>query len=479
MNIHDMKSQLFGVLKSFRAYFTGKDEADVEDASGEGGALRQESFSVPLLPKPPSKDKAIRIGAITITLALGTFTLWGTLVPLDVGIISFGSVVVADRHKRVQHLEGGIIGGIYVDEGDIVEKGSVLIELNTVRDRSELYRLEAREWSSKAEIARLDAEKKMREHIVFPAELVSLQNSNSRVADIISGQSEFFYEKRNKLLGELEILKHRIEQLRNRIAGLELQRQALENQESLYIQEINTLKKLVKEQIEEETTLLARRREKEGITGEKGARIAEIAGTEVQISEAKQQSLQLENNYRTLAAEQLNKTQDLLYETVERLYQVRDVIKRSKVLAPSSGIVIGLSVHTVGGIIPPGEPLMNIVPQGGLLVSEVKVRPTDIDSIVLNQEARLRMSALKLRTTPELIGRVIKISPDAFTDQNTGESYYTVQAEVLEEELEKLEGETILPGMPVEIMFKGDEKTVFSYISEPVLDILRRAWRDE
>jgi len=463
-------------IRKFGSYI-GIDPQDAADTDERDSA--QPVAGRPRLPVRPTRDKAIRYGVIACIVGLGGFTLWGTLVPLSEGVVAFGSVVVANRHKRVQHLEGGIVGALHVREGADVVKGNLLIELDTTRDQAELDRLEAREWSVRAQIARLEAEKLMQEDVAFPVQLLELKRDVPRVADILQGQKEFFDEQRHRLLGQLEILGHRIEQLRKRIDGLEIQRGALERESDLLAREINTLTVLYEQQIEDEITLLARRREKERMVGEIGVITSDIAATEVQIGEAQQQRLQLENDYRTQAAEELTQAQDLLFETTERLAQIRDIIARSKIIAPTSGTVIGLTVHTVGGVIPSGEPVMNIVPQDDLLVVEAQVRTNDIDSIRGDQEARLRMTALKLRTTPVLLGKVTRISADAFTNQERGESYYTVQAEVPETELEKLQGEAILPGMPVEVMFEGRKRTAFSYLSEPLMNIIRRSLREE
>ncbi len=432
-------------------------------------------------PKPgkPGKDFALRFGIIVITVCLGGFILWSSLVPLSEGVVASGSVVVANRHKQVQHLEGGIVGAIYVKEGSEVQEGDVLIQLDTTRNQAELDRLQAREWSISAEIARLNAEQRMKEHLVFPVQLVELRNENPRVQEIMGRQEELFSEKRRRLLGQIEILNHRIEQEGRRIEGLQSQRGALERESVLVEQEITTLTKLFQERVEDESVLLARLREKERMTGEAGVITADIAGSEVKIGEARQQILQLENDYRTLAAEESAKAQDQLYEITERLTQIRYIILRSKILAPTSGKVIGLSVSTVGGVVPPGEQLMNIVPRDDLLVVDAQVRITDIDSIRLNQGARLRFSALKLRSTPELEGHVVRISADAFTDQNTGDSFYTIRAEVPEVEIARLEGEKILPGMPVEVFFSGKKRTALAYLTEPIADIVRRSMVEE
>lgn len=192
-----------------------------------------------------------------------------------------------------------------------------------------------------------------------------------------------------------------------------------------------------------------------------------------------QEIIQLEHTLRTEASNRITQAQQEWYEIRERLAAVRDVLRRTRIVAPQGGMIIGLTAHTLGGVVPPGSPIMNIVPSEDRLIVEGRVRPIDVDNVHLAQSARLRFSALNLRTTPEVFGHVERVSADAFQDEDIGENYYLVRIQVTDDELEKLGTSKIGPGMPVEIMLTGRERTVMQYLTDPLIDILEKALVEE
>ena len=425
-----------------------------------------------------SHDPSLWTGAGVLAVAVGGFVAWASLVPLTEGVVATGSVVVDTQHKTISHLEGGIVDKLHVREGSTVTAGAVLIELSETQSRAELDLLESRYYSRLAEIDRLQAERLMREEITFSEELVA-RREEPRIATMLRTQTDVFTERRGQHQGQIQILRHRIGQLEEKVRGLEASRTAREREQGLIQQDLESLRALYARQLVEEGTLLARQREYEQGRGEIGRFVTEVAATRVAIAETRQEMIQLGNTLRTEVSDQITAAQRELDETHERLAAVRDVLRRTRIVAPQDGKVIGLTAHTVGGVVPAGSPIMNIVPSEDRLVVEGPVRPTDVDNVYPGQAARLRFSAFTQRTTPEVVGRVERVSPDALLNEETREPYYLVRILVPADELAKLGELQIGPGMPVDIMMTGGERTALAYLADPLLDILEKALVEE
>jgi len=425
-----------------------------------------------------SRDVALGAGVLTSLVCLGGFTAWASLVPLTEGVIATGAVVVDTAHKTIQHLEGGIVERLHVREGSEVRRGDVLIELSETQARAELELLESRYYARLAEIDRLNAERLLREEVEFSEELLQ-RRAEPRIADMLAVQKDLFEVRRRQYHGQIEILRHRVGQFEEKIRGLEASREARRREQALIERDLEGLRSLHEQRLIDESALIARQREYEQSIGEIGSATAEIAATRVAVGETRQEIIQLEHTLRTEVSDRITVAQQEWFETRERLAAVRDVLRRTRIVAPQDGKVIGLTAHTLGGVIPPGSPIMNIVPSEERLMVEGQVRTTDVDNVHPGQEARLRFSAFNVRTTPEVLGRVERVSADAFQDDETQEAYYVARILVSEEELAKLGEVTLGPGMPVEIMFTGGERTAMRYLAEPLLDILRKALVEE
>ena len=425
-----------------------------------------------------SRDVVMRRGIIVIVIALGGFLAWSTLAPLTEGVVSVGTVVVDTQHKTIQHLEGGIVEKLYVREGSEVKAGDVLIELSETQNRAQLELLESRYYGRLAEIDRLNAERLLQDGVTFSGELLTLRD-DPVIAKILTEQQNLFEVRRRQYHGQVEILRHRISQLEEQVRGQEASREALLREQGLIEQDLESLVALKEQQLVDEGVLIGRQREYEQNVGRLGSIVADIAATRVKIGETRQEILQIENGWVTEASDQIAAAQQQWFETRERINAVSDVLERTTIVAPQDGKVIGLSVHTLGGVIPPGSPIMNIVPTEDRLMVEGQVRPLDIDNVYPGQTARLRFSAFSWRTTPEVEGEVERVSADAFRDEEAGTSYYVARILVPEEEMAKLGDATIGAGMPVDIMFTGGERTAMEYLTDPITDILKKALVEE
>ena len=425
-----------------------------------------------------NRDVVMRRGIIVIVIALGGFLAWATLAPLTEGVVAMGTVVVDTEHKTIQHLEGGIIENLYVREGSEVKAGDVLVELSETQNRAQLELLESRYYGRLAEIDRLNAERLLQDEIAFSSELLMLRDEPV-IAKILAEQQNLFEVRRRQYHGQIEILRHRISQLDEQVRGQDASREALLREQALIEQDLESLVALKEQQLVDEGVLIGRQREYEQTVGRLGAIVADIASTRVKIGETRQEILQIENGWVTEISDQVAAAQQQWFETRERINAVSDVLERTTIVAPQDGKVIGLSVHTLGGVIPPGSPIMNIVPTEDLLMVEGQVRPLDIDNVYPGQTARLRFSAFSWRTTPQVEGTVERVSADAFSDEQAGTAYYIARIVVPEDQMAKLGNVTIGPGMPVDIMFTGGERTAWSYLSDPLTDIMDKALVEE
>lgn len=425
-----------------------------------------------------TRDPVMRWGVATLVVALGGFLLWAIFAPLQEGVLADGAVVVDTEHKTVQHLEGGIVERLHVREGSEVKAGQLLLELSETRARAELERLESRYYGRMAEFGRLNAERLSQERIDFSEELLA-RRDEPRIATLLAVQEDLFEVRRNEHQGEVEILRHRIQQLEEQVRGLEASQGARQREQALIERDLENLEALREQQLVDESLLIARQREYEQGLGAIGNNAADIAATRVAIGETRQQVIQLQNTLRTEVSDQLIAAQQELLETRERIVAVRDVLRRTRIRAPQDGKVIGLTAHTLGGVVQAGNPIMNIVPSQDRLMVEGRVRPTDIDNVFPGQEARLRFSAFSWRTTPELTGKVERVSPDAFQNRDTGQSYYVARILAPEDELAKLGDVEVEPGMPVDIMFTGGARTAMQYLTAPLSDILNKALVEE
>ena len=426
----------------------------------------------------PLKDRAMWIGGAVVSGALLIFILWGSLAPLAQGVVAIGVVEVAGENKTVQHLEGGIVKEMFVREGDTVAAGDTLLILDDTKPRAEQDLLEARYYGALAEIDRLGAELYGRDEIQFSREFGPLRG-DVRIEEIIQAETDLFRERRTQHAGEIDILNRRVGQLGEKVNGLQARREAAEQEQALLEKEVETLESLADKDYVSDEQLTQQRLSLAQTRGQVGQIGAEIAEAQLAIGESEQQIIQLRNDYRTELSANLTKARNLYFETGDRLAAVRDQVARTRIPAPQEGKVINMQVHTVGGVVPAGRPIMNIVPEDDALIVEAQVRPTDVDNVLVGQDCRLRITPFKQRATPELTGEVLVVSADILTDEQTQVQYYLARIAIPESELARLGEKDIRPGFPVEVTFSGSTRTLLQYLAEPILDAIRRGLKEE
>ncbi|WP_429809441.1 HlyD family type I secretion periplasmic adaptor subunit [Ensifer sp. B1-9] len=424
----------------------------------------------------PRLRPAVTTGLVVILAFFGIFGGWAALAPLDSAAVAQGVVKVEGERKVIQHLEGGIVSQLKVADGEHVKSGQVLIKLDDTQAAAHLELLRNRVISRKASAARLRAERDGKDEIAFEQELLTL--SSSSAAEAVAVQNEVFRARRLALSNETGILHQRILQSENEIKGLE-DMVAAQDQVMVSIEaEAADLEKLSKKGLATRERHLQLRRRQGELKGERATNIAAIARIRESMAEIEQQIMNLSTTRLNEAVAELSKVEAELFDLQQQLRAAEDVLARADIRAPVDGVVMGLQVHTAGGVVRPGEPLMSIVPVGQKLVVEAMVRPEDVDTIAVGQTAHVRISAFARYDMPPLDGRVELVSADRLTDDRTGAGYFTAIIVVDEQELGKLAGRKLLPGMTSEVMIRTGSRTMLAYIGEPLARTFRRAMRE-
>ncbi len=416
-------------------------------------------------------------GLAVVVVLFGGFGVWAATTSLSGAVIAAGQVVVESNVKKVQHPTGGIVGEIRVRDGDRVQTGDLVLRLDETVTRASLAMVAKQLDQFEARQARLVAERDGLPAIKFPDSLAA-RKDHPDVAEVMAGERSLFEARRTAMRGQRAQLAERVAQLREEIRGLEAQAAAKRKQTAFINQELEGVDKLYKQNLVPITRLTALQREASRLDGEEGQLVASVAASKGKIAETELQIIQLDQDLKREVATELRDSQGKIGELVERKVAAEDQLKRIEIRAPQSGYVHQLAVHTIGGVINPGEPIMLIVPQADSLVVEARIQPQDIDQVHPGQRVTLRFSAFSQHTTPEVFGDVSRVSADLTREAQSNTAYYTLRVTIPEEELKKLEGKPLLPGMPVEAFIQTGSRTALSYLVKPFWDQYERAFKD-
>jgi epimerase transport system membrane fusion protein len=323
--------------------------------------------------------------------------------------------------------------------------------------------------------ARLIAERDGLDQVSFPADL-STTDQNALAE--IQAQTQVFLTRKAALEGSVEVLEQRIGQLQSRLAGLRALQQSKQDLADSFAEELRDVQSLLVEGFADKNRVRELERNAAQLRGEAAELTASISSTEIEIGETRLQILQQEREFQNEVANKLAETQTALKDAIERVTAIRSIVLRTTITAPVDGIVNGMQIHTIGGIVPPGQPVADIVPQSEELIVEARVSPIDIDRIAVGQEAMIRFSSFS-SSVPNIFGNVIHISADALTDPNTGMSYYSARVEVTPEGLQDLGDLTLIPGMPAEVFIATGSRTLLQYMMKPFANALARSFIED
>jgi HlyD family secretion protein len=425
-----------------------------------------------------SMRRHVIAAAVVIFVSVVGVGGWGATAVISGAVVAAGSLVVDSNVKKVQHPTGGIVGELRVRDGDRVHAGDIVVRLDDTVTRANLAIVTKGLDELRARKARLESERDGWDTIVFPAQLVA-GASDPDIAAAMDSERKLFNLRKTARNGQKAQLQERVTQLGEEITGLTGQQNSKTKEITLVERELAGVRDLWNKNLIQLGRLTALEREAARLDGERGQLIAAAAQAKGKIAETALQILQIDQDLASEVAKELREVDGKIGEFVERKVTAEDQLKRIDVRSPQDGTVFQLAVHTVGGVITAGDPIMLIVPEADNLSVEVKVNPQDIDQLQLNQKAILRFSAFNARTTPEIDGVVTRISADTSTDQRTGQSYYTVRISMPAQQLERLGDVKLLPGMPVEAFVQTGDRTMLSYLMKPLHDQVMRAFREK
>lgn len=425
-----------------------------------------------------SARRQVALGLLTLCVLVVGVGGWSVFANITGAVVATGQLKVESNRQVVQHLDGGVVSEILVKEGDVVEAGQTLLRLDEKLMRAELNIVEGQLYEIMARRGRLMAERDNLEAPVFSKELLEVAESSAEVASLVEGQRQLFFARKDTAARETEQLRERQTQIEEEITGAEAQRAALANQMGFVSEEMDALKDLLAKGLAQKNRVMALERENARLFGQEGELKAAVARLRGEISEIEIQILGLETTRRETAITELRDFEFRENELRERRNSLLETLDRLDIRAPRPGVVIGMTIHALRSVVRAAEPILYIVPSDVELVVEARINATDIDQVYPGQAARLRFSAFSMRTTPDIAGVVVKVSPDAFTDEATGVSYYTAEVDFDRAELAKLGELELVAGMPVEAYISTGDRTPFSYFTKPLTDYFQRAWRE-
>lgn len=412
------------------------------------------------------------IGLIILFVTFGMFGTWAAVAPLDSAALAPGVVTVKTYRKTVQHLEGGIVNEIQVRDGDQVQAGDVLLVLDNTQAQAELGIVRGQMIAALAQEARLQAERDGRGTIEFPD---SFDRNDLRVNEAVLSESQVFQARMNSHNGEIGVLEQRMTQIDEQIKGLEAVIRSKDELMRSYREEVGDLSELLSDGFVDKQRLRDLERRVSELEGEMADNHSNIAQAKMRRGETELQILQLKKDFHTEVVNQLAEVQSKLFDLRERERALTDRVERTVVRAPEAGMVLGMKVHTVGGVVRSGEPILDIVPAASDLVVEAQVSPIDIDRVSTGKLADIRFSAFKSATTPVIQGVVEHISADRLTNEETGMPYYLARVELTDVGREQLGPLLLIPGMPAEVLINTGERTLLEYLVQPATNAFARS----
>lgn len=423
---------------------------------------------------PPDTDtqQPVRWGRRALLAGLAVFLLWAAFAPLGQGVPTHGYIKVEGNRKTIQHLKGGVVEEILVREGDHVVANQPLIRLNETQVEAQQGIVESQLVSMLAVEARLVAERADQDKITLPQFLIERQNDPT-AKEVIQVQHQLFATRRSALRGEIAIAQENISGLELQIQGLQAQEKSKAEQLRLYKEELGSLKPLYEEGFVPRNRMFELERAIAYVDGARSDDISNIGRARSSISELKLRILKARTDNQKEVETQLTDIQRQAGDLKERLVATQDDLNRVVLRAPVAGTVVDLSVHTVGGVISPGQKLMDVVPEGPNLQVEVQIDPQLIDNVRAGQEADVHFVALDQTIVPAIPGKLIYVSADRMVEERTQQPYFVGRVEVTEEGLKKLGKHVLQPGMPADVVIKTGQRTLLGYLLKPLLTRLQ------
>lgn len=424
-------------------------------------------------------SRPIQIGLWIVGIFIGGFCLWGSLAPIGSAAIAPGKLVVDFNRKTIQHFEGGIIEKIHVKEGQSVVTGESLLVLRDISAKAQQKLITKQLITAEAVAKRLSVERDKGKQLDF-SELQKRFETEESLKQILITQADLFDARKKAMTSKRSILSKRIDQLNDEIKGLNSQRRAIQKQLKVMTKELKMVKQLVKSQNAPVTRQMELEKQWAELEGRSGDINAQIAKAGQAISETELEIINLDNDTKNQILAELQDIEIKISDLTEQLTSAKDVLKRTVIKSPISGVVMNIQYHTIGAVVQPGADILNIVPQDDQIIVEAKVRPDDIDSVHEGLSAKVQLSAYKAKKVPKLTGQVMSISADSLTDEMTGMNYFLARIQLDESEIAQLKTTVKLnPGMPAQVFIMTGSRTLFDYLFAPITDATYKAFREE
>lgn len=428
--------------------------------------------------REPSLRLTVAAGFAVIAMFFGAFAGWSMFADLDSAVVANGTIVVDSHRKTLQHLEGGILRKLYVREGDVVKAGQLLAELDGTQAEATLGQATSQHFAVKARIARLRAERKGVRSISFSKDMTD-HARDKVVADAMAAQQELFAARWRAHDSAIAILEKRIAQLNSQITAENALLESATAQAKFTGTELKNVRRLYKKGYERLPRLLELQRAKADLQGRANNARSNVARLDQTIASTRLQIAATRDARQAEIARDLQEALTLEASLSDRARAAQDVKDRNVIVAPLDGTVVGLKVFTIGGVVGPGQPLMDIVPSNDSLVVEAKVKPADIESVRKGLPARVRLTAYKRSTMKSIAGKVINVSADRLVDPRTGEPYFASRIKVDAKALAALKDVKLQPGMPAEVMIVTGERRAIDYFIGPLTERMRRAFHEQ
>ncbi|RFC66754.1 MULTISPECIES: HlyD family type I secretion periplasmic adaptor subunit [Mesorhizobium] len=429
-------------------------------------------------PFSASINRYLFAGLATCAFLVGVVGALAATISISGAVIAHGLLAVSSNVKKIQHPTGGVVSEIDVKEGSKVRAGDLLVKLDPTVTRANLAIVANSLDEYWAQLARLEAERDGMQSIRMPAAFTGRENDPT-VQRLMKDQQTVFELRANARSGLKSQLRERITQLGQEISGQEEQQSAKRREMELIKKELDAVQSLWDQKLVSVQRLAALQREAAQLDGEYGARTAAIAQSKGKVAEIELQIIQIDEDLRSEVAKEISDLQAKVSEAAERKTAAEDQLKRVEIRSPQEGVVHELAVHTIGGVIAPGETVLQIVPTEDDLAVEARILPQDIDQVHQGQQAIIRLSAFSQQTTPVLDGKLEQLAVDLTIDKQTGAAFYQARVEIPRKELAKLDHLQLTAGMPAEVYFETGDRTMLSYIVKPLKDQLDRAFRED
>jgi HlyD family secretion protein len=421
-------------------------------------------------------DFEFRRGLRVLVIGLGVVGVWGALVPLSAAIVLAGTLVVQSNVKKIQHPTGGIVSQILVGDGMHVKEGDLLVRLDATQVRANRQVITQQLNEVRVRIIRLIAERDGADKLSVPPELGD--DRSESFERLLTSEQALFKARAIAKRSQEDLLRNRIVQLNDEVAGLEAQINSKTAQIGLVTSEQQGVQTLYDKQLVPLTRLTSLQRESAHLEGDRAQLNYQIAETKSKISDAELQILRLDQDLRTEVMKDLGEAQVKEAELIERKIAADDQLNRIDIRAPTAGIVDELSVHTIAGVIKPGDVVLQIIPDSDDLVIESRLQTRDIDQVRVGQKTHVRLSAFNQQTTPQLDGTVMYVSADVSHEGQTGAAYYVVRVALPAEQVRRLGDLQLVSGMPAEVFLLTGSRTMLSYLVKPLTEQWHRTFNE-